>query len=589
MTTRHILAAALLLPLVPSTALAQVTARASLSTAGVPTDAATGPTIVSGDGRFVFFTSAATNLVAGDTNAVSDVFVRDRLLATTERVSVSTAGVQGDQQSGHTGSQLVIESAVCGLACSSDGRYVVFESNAENLVPGDTNARTDIFLRDRVLGTTERVSLTAGGAQCGSDCTRPSVSDDGRFVTFQSNFQGIVAGDLTSMDVFLRDRALGSTFKVSLANGGGQGNNNSEVLGGPGALSNDGRYVVFRSLASTLVAGDTNGTWDAFVHDRATLTTTRVSVNSSGVQSNSAVNGARMSADGRFVAFSSNAPNLAPGLSGFTDVFVRDLLANTTVCASVSPVGVPVGGFCSTPFLSRDGRYVSFDSAATNVVSGDTNSRRDVFVRDLATGSNRCASRSSSGAFGTQESYAGSVSDDGRYSAFWSLASNFATGDANARFDAFVNDRGPETFVTFCTAGTSSNGCVAALSAVGAPSATAGAGFTLTANSVEGQKQGLLFYGLDNTGFAPLPWGASSSFLCIKSPIQRSTPVASGGAAGACNGSLALDWNTLAVTPGVLGQPFTAGQHVFSQAWYRDPPSPKTTALSDALEFVVEP
>lgn len=588
MTHRRVLAAALLLPLVPSTAFAQITTRASVSNAGLQANANTGPTVLSGDGRFVVFTSPASNLVPGDTNAASDVFVHDRLLGTTERVSVSSAGTQGDQQSGHTGNAGFIEALAVGLSCSADGRFVVFESNAENLVPGDTNVRTDIFLRDRLLGTTERVSLGAGGGQSGTDCTRPSVSDDGRFVTFQSNFNGLVAGDTAGNDVFLRDRQLGTTFKVSLANGGGQGNNDSEVLGGPGALSNDGRYVAFRSLSSTLVAGDTNGTWDAFVHDRTTLTTTRVSVNNAGVQANSAVNGARMSADGRFVAFSSNAPNLWPGASGFTDVFVRDLVSGTTLCASLNLAGVPAAN-CSLPFISRNGRVVSFDTSSTTLVAGDTNGRRDVFARDLVTNTTTCATRSSAGVFGNLDSYAGSLSSDGRFVGYWSLSSNLVAGDTNGRWDAFAHDRGTDNFITFCTAGTSSNGCVAGLSAVGTPSATAGAGFTLTANSVEGQKQGLVFYGLDNTGFAPLPWGASSSFLCIKSPVQRSTPVASGGAAGACNGSLALDWNTLAVTPGVLGQPFTAGQHVFSQAWYRDPPSSKTTALSNALEFVVEP
>lgn len=143
---------------------------------------------------------------------------------------------------------------------------------------------------------------------------------------------------------------------------------------------------------------------------------------------------------------------------------------------------------------------------------------------------------------------------------------------------------------TFCTSGTSTNGCAATINAAGIPDANAGSGFTLTVSNVEGAKQGLIFYGLDNSGFAPLAWGATSSFLCVKSPTQRSTALNSGGTAGACNGTFVFDWNSfVAANPGALGLPFGGGERVYAQAWYRDPPSPKTTQLSNALEFVVCP
>ena len=146
------------------------------------------------------------------------------------------------------------------------------------------------------------------------------------------------------------------------------------------------------------------------------------------------------------------------------------------------------------------------------------------------------------------------------------------------------------TTLTFCTAGTTSNGCLPAISASGTPSASATSGFDIAVAAVEGQKQGLIFYGLDNTGFTPLPWGTSSSFLCVKSPTQRTPAQATGGTLNACDGALALDWNAfVATTPGALGAPFAAGRHVYAQGWFRDPPSPKTTMLSDALEFIVQP
>jgi len=143
---------------------------------------------------------------------------------------------------------------------------------------------------------------------------------------------------------------------------------------------------------------------------------------------------------------------------------------------------------------------------------------------------------------------------------------------------------------TFCTAGTTSNGCLASMGASGSPAAHAGAGFVLSATSVEGQRQGLIFYGIDNSGFTPLPWGLSSSFLCVKPPTQRLPAGASGGTAGACDGLLSVDFNAfMAANPAALGGPFNGGEQVFAQAWFRDPPSPKSTSLSDALSFTVCP
>jgi hypothetical protein len=145
--------------------------------------------------------------------------------------------------------------------------------------------------------------------------------------------------------------------------------------------------------------------------------------------------------------------------------------------------------------------------------------------------------------------------------------------------------------VVYCTAGTSSSGCVPSISATGIASASSGSGFTVAVGSVEGLKQGILFYGVNNTGFAPTPWTAgSSSYLCVKHPTQRTLTQNSGGSFGQCDGSLALDWNAyIASHSSALGSPFAAGQHVFAQGWLRDPPSPKTTMLSNALEFVVAP
>jgi hypothetical protein len=143
---------------------------------------------------------------------------------------------------------------------------------------------------------------------------------------------------------------------------------------------------------------------------------------------------------------------------------------------------------------------------------------------------------------------------------------------------------------TYCTAGTTSSGCVATIAGAGTPRASAPSGFTITVSNVEPQKQGILFYGVDNSFFTPTPWGTGTSFLCVKPPTQRMGTQSSGGTLGACDGTLSIDWNTFVSTnPGVLGTPFAAGAAVFAQGWFRDPPSPKTTSLSNGLRFLVCP
>jgi hypothetical protein len=141
---------------------------------------------------------------------------------------------------------------------------------------------------------------------------------------------------------------------------------------------------------------------------------------------------------------------------------------------------------------------------------------------------------------------------------------------------------------SYCTSGTTSNGCVPTISSTGIASASASSGFTISVSSVEGQKQGHVFYGVNGPNAAP--WGASSHYLCVKAPTQRTGTQDSGGTAGACNGSIALDWNAYCAThPTSLGVPFSAGQSVWAQLYFRDPPGPKTTALSNGLTFTVCP
>lgn len=265
---------------------------------------------ISADGRYVAFSSSATNLVPGDTNGEVDLFVRDRETGTTVRASVASDGTQADDR---------LTSVPLDLAISDDGRHVAFQSDATNLVPGDTNGVADIFHHDLTTGTTTRVSVSSAGTQAATGSDRVAISGDGSRIAFTG--PGSLAGAGTGIRALLHDRTTGATTVVSTALDG------TAAAAWPSDISRDGRYVVFRSEASNLVGGDTGISSDVFVRDLATATTARVSVRSDGSQANHHSGGGDViSADGRSVAFYSIASDLDPtNPLGGTHIFVRDL------------------------------------------------------------------------------------------------------------------------------------------------------------------------------------------------------------------------------------------------------------------------
>lgn len=388
-----------------------------------PTEPAGGADLpsVSADGRFVAFHSSSPDLVAGDTNGLTDVFVFDRLTATTTLVSLSSAGIQGNAQS--------LQAAI-----SADGRFVAFESEASNLVAGDTNGTRDIFLHDRVTGVTTRVSVATDGTEIHHYARLPSVSGDGQFVAFSSYSPVLVVGDTNGVeDVFVHDRLTGTTSRASVGAGGVQGDGSSSSP----KLSADGRYVAFDSTAENFVAGFTNGL-HVFVRDQVTGAIEAASVNDAGAPGNAGNFGATISGDGRYVAFESWSTNLAPGDdNGNLDVFVRDRLAATTTRVSIG--SGPGGG--SSPAISSDGRFVAFSSPASDLVAGDTNAARDIFVRDQTNSVTTRVSVDSSGQQADGQSAYPTISRDGRIVAFASVASNLVPGDSNHGSDIFVHDR----------------------------------------------------------------------------------------------------------------------------------------------------
>ena len=393
-----------------------------------------GAATVDHDGAFMYapnpgwtgydeFTFVATDGISDSATAKVMVFVavdRPEWPGQTVRVSEST-----DRTRSGGGEQ---------VAMSADGRVVAFESDAA-LVPEDTNGRRDIYVHDRGAGTTQRVSVSSSGGQANAESIQPAMSADGRYVAFNSLASNLVAGGGGTWHVYVHDRQTGAVTLVSRSTGGAAGNFRSQHA----AISADGRFVTFYSVATNLVAGDTNGWQDIFVHDRDTGRTTRLA-GIGGAQPNNDCWDPQISGDGRYVAFWSSATNLADGdTDAFPDVFVHDRETGVATVASVKNGGIKTTGTSMRPAISADGRFVAFETVAI-LVPEDTNNHWDIYVHDLTT---RATTRASVGAGvqGNGMSYAASLSADGRFVAFASDASNLAPLDFNGVTDVFVQDR----------------------------------------------------------------------------------------------------------------------------------------------------
>jgi hypothetical protein len=406
-------------------AAAQETTRVSVDSGGVQGNYDCYMPKLSSDGRFVVFSSLATNLVTGDSNAAEDVFVHDRSTGLIERSSVDSTGAEGNGD--------------CFVpSITADGEVVGFTSLSTNLVPGDVNGWMDAFVHERSTGLTECVSVSSSGALGNWPSHVGGISSDGTIASFASVASNLAPGDLNGLsDVFVRDRSTGSTERVSVDSNGVEGKGGSEDP----VISSDGVIVAFWSNAANLVSGDTNASSDIFVHDRSTRITECVSVDSSGVQGNGLSLYPAISADGRFVAFESIATNLVPGdTNGCYDVFVHDRVTGTTERASVDSSGAQAGGDSRRAALSPDGRIVAFHSAATDLVTGDNNGKVDVFLRDRSSATTVRVSVDSSGAEGDGDSDFPAVATGAIAVAFASTATALVPGDTNGKADAFVHE-----------------------------------------------------------------------------------------------------------------------------------------------------
>jgi Tol biopolymer transport system component len=351
------------------------TQKTSLVSAGIggPANAASSTPSLSANG-IVVFASKATNLVAGTPKHTSDVFIRVGQ-GPTRLLSLGFGGVQPDAPS----SQPVI---------SANGRYVAFQSSADDLVAGDDNGASDIFVVDLLTGTVRRADVTSGGGQANGDAYNPSISADGSLVSFTSDATNLVHGDHNHVsDVFVHNMLTGATRRVSVS---GRGKEQNAGVPAPFAqisdLSGDGRFVVFDSNAGNLVTGVHGAHTEVFRHDLLTGATTVLSRSTSGALADNDSFAPATSADGSVTAFESFADNLAKPWVPNENVFVRDASVETTSTVDLTASGAPRGPEVDAQLLqqaavSPDGQFVAFVSGAGNLVSGDFNGLDDLFVR----------------------------------------------------------------------------------------------------------------------------------------------------------------------------------------------------------------
>lgn len=374
---------------------------------------------VSHDGRYVAFESTATNLVNGDTNGRRDIFVRDRTNGTTNRASVAGSGSSLVESDGDSSEPSI----------SGDGRYVAFQSGASNLGGG-----FGIYLRDRQAGTTTRLGT-------GLD---PAISADGRYITYSTLFDvndPVVGGQ--SFQIAVYDRSTGGKEHASVNGSGQLGNQRSYRP----SISGDGRYVTFSSVASNLDGNPAGEDEHVYLRDRQAATTTLISKAPGGALGNKGSAMPALSADGRYVAYESDATNLvAEDTNGRRDVFRYDRSSGATIRVNLASDGAEQGRdvfATKAPTISADGRYVAFQSYANNLGPIDEGSDSDIFVHDTATKTTRRVSTASNGAEGNSHSFNAAISGDGRMIAFDSWASNLVAQDTAGKKDIFVH--GPLT------------------------------------------------------------------------------------------------------------------------------------------------
>jgi Tol biopolymer transport system component len=546
--------------------------RISATPAGLPASGWSSDAWITPCGRWIAFDSDATDLIPFDPG-INDVFVRDRMFATTARVSVNTAGQRANDD---------CESP----SLSEDGRIVVFASAATNLAtPAPAGPWRLIYVRDLALGTTEIASAGLGGAIPDAPVLEGRVSGNGRFVVFETAATNVVAADSNGVtDVFVRDLATGSTVRANVAEDG------SETTFGcdHATISADGRLVAYQSDDPGIVANDTNSSRDVFLHDFATNLTIRASVGLGGGEALFGASSPWITPDGRKLVFESFGDVFdALDNNGFVqDVFVMDLATGASQLVSVDSSGTIGNANSYRPRPSRDGRIVAFESVATNFGPGTPDPNVvHLYLRDIAQLTTTRLSIGPGGVDGDDFAERASVTGDGRGIAFESRATTLFAPPDSAPFSDVILAQAPvpAQAASYCTAKTSSILCVPQVVAHGYASAGDAWPFHVGARELISHRSGLGLYG---SGSASTPF--HGGFLCVQPPFRRLPLQLTGGASAAtdCTGRLSYDFNAeirSGASPWLV-----AGASAFVQFWFRDPPSLQGSGLSDALSFTVQ-
>ena len=592
--TRSLLTALPLLLALPPAAFARpqdscLTWRMSTDSSGLAGDGWCRKPSLSSDGDWVAFESTSSDLVAGDTNGLSDIFVRQISSGAIERVSVATSGAQADADCEHA-------------SISGDGRFVCFESEATNLLDGapDTNGVRDVFVRDRLLGSTLRVSVPNSGALANgpsgtSGLWRGSdISGDGQRVVFQSFASNLVSGDTNQVtDIFLHDLGTQATTLVSRA-GAGPANGSSQDP----VISDDGAFVAFRSSATNLAPGDTNAHADIYRVQLATFAVTRVSLSTGGLQPDGECGQPDISGHGDFVVFESFATNLVPAdTNAQQDIFWHDANSGATERVSLTWTGSQNPSWSKSPSLSHDGTRVAFTSNSSALIQNGSGIQ-SVYLRDRVGATTERWGESSTGAIGFAGSDTASLSAAGTSMAFASLAA-LEPNDVNNLNDIYLRRCGP-TGTAFCQGLADTCACAnAGVGGAGCDNSQATGGGWLVASglaSVQADSLVLDASGLPNAqpilffqGTSALGGGFGIGFgdglRCVGGAVAR-LGVKTASAGSASYGG-APD-----VPISVRGAIGVMGQSLFYQAWYRDPVpycSPAGFNLTNGVSIVWAP
>jgi len=539
--------------------------RTSLSSSGQEPNAASYSGGLSADGRFALVLSNASNLVAGDTNGIGDVFLRDRQLGTTVRVDVATSGAQSNGMASD-----------CGI--SADARFVCFSSNATNLVSNDTNGTADVFVRDLAAGTTEVASVDSAGVQLAGTSYWGSLSSDGRFVLFRSNAPS--PGGLPYYRIWRHDRQTGQTELVDALPAMYTRQSSSNYP----SMSADGRFVAFQVLVQTV--GTSQYVDRAFLHDAQSGASIEVSTGPGGVPANSESMQPLIAPDASVVAFLGWGSNLVPGFTPgpYGALFVHDLSNGDNEVVSTTSTGMVSRGQWFVHGLSNRGRFVSMIGGGDDLVPGDTNANWDVFVKDRLTGAMRRVSVTSSGAQLAHGGWGGDLTPDGHFLSIYSDSAALVSGDGNGVDDAFVVELQPTSSQVYCSALVNSQGCTPGIGASGTPSLTSAQPFTISCTSLINRQAAWLAYSV-----APSQRPFHGGVLCIERPLTVLSTHSSGGSASGfdCSGSYATDFNQR-IQSG-LDPRLVPGTLVCAQVFSRDPLAPGGYALSAGLAFTVQP